>query len=469
MKRYFLSKIKSQQYLLALGDSIVIFLSFFVTYIINFSFFVRRSYRIRFIFDRMLPWVVILVLLYIFVFYLNDLYTRDKIKNLSRCLLTISIYVLVISLICSGILFFFIKYIIGRKVIIINIPIVICLLMLWRFIFVTLILQKEKPRRLALVGEMQTFLSFIKEFRQLEMAGFRITQIYITMGGHINKSLLPESVTICERISDILENLEFDILVFDYTIEELLDQEIRQILQLKFQGKSISDFPSFYEELTGKVPVNSVDSRWFIEKGEFQGKASKAYVRIKRLLDIGCSILLLTVTFPLFILISIAIKFDSKGKIFFSQERLGIMNRPFPCYKFRTMKMDAEKETGPIWSSKKDQRITRVGKTLRKTRLDELPQLWNILKGDMSFVGSRPIRKYFADQLAKIILFYDLRFSVKPGLTGWAQVNHSYSGSKEEQVEKFQYELFYIKNMSLFLDLFIIFKTLKTVFKREGE
>ena len=145
------------------------------------------------------------------------------------------------------------------------------------------------------------------------------------------------------------------------------------------------------------------------------------------------------------------------------------MNRPFTCYKFRTMKMEAEKETGPIWSGKNDSRITRVGKILRTTRLDELPQLWNILKGDMSFVGSRPIRKYFADQLEKIIPFYDLRFSVKPGLTGWAQVNHSYSGSKEEQAEKFQYELFYIKNMSLFLDLFIIFKTIKTVFQRRGE
>ena len=133
------------------------------------------------------------------------------------------------------------------------------------------------------------------------------------------------------------------------------------------------------------------------------------------------------------------------------------------------MKMDAEKEIGPIWSNKNDPRITRVGKMLRKTRLDELPQLWNIFKGDMSFVGNRPIRKYFADQLRKTIPFYDLRFSIKPGLTGWAQVNHGYSGSKEEQFEKFQYELFYVKKMSLFLDLYIIFKTIKTVIQGKGE
>jgi len=329
MKHYFLSKTKSQQYLLVIGDSIVIFLSFFIAYIINFSFFVRRSYRMRLIFNRMFPWVVILVLLYIFVFYLNDLYLRDKVKNLSRSLLTISISVLMVSLISSSVLFFFTKYIVGRKIIIINIPISIGMLMLWRLIYITSILQKEKLRLLAIIGNMETFLSVVKEFPRLEMGGQKITQIYITRGGHINKSLLPESVTICKRISDILENLEFDRLVFDYTIEELSDIEIRQILQLKFQGKSISDFPSFYEELTGKVPVNYVDSRWFIDKGEFQGKTSKAYVRIKRLIDIGCSMLFLIITFPLFILISVAIKFDSKGKIFFSQERLGIMNRPF--------------------------------------------------------------------------------------------------------------------------------------------
>ena len=133
------------------------------------------------------------------------------------------------------------------------------------------------------------------------------------------------------------------------------------------------------------------------------------------------------------------------------------------------MEMQAENETGPVWSSRNDPRITRVGKLMRRTRLDEVPQLWNVLNGDMSFVGHRPIRKYFADQLSKQIPFYDLRFLIKPGLSGWAQINLGYSGSSEEQIEKFQYELFYIKNMSLFLDLFIIFKTAKTVLQKGGE
>ena len=132
------------------------------------------------------------------------------------------------------------------------------------------------------------------------------------------------------------------------------------------------------------------------------------------------------------------------------------------------MVADAEKKSGPVWSSENDARMTQVGKVLRKTRLDELPQLWNILKGEMSFVGPRPIRAHFADQLREKIPFYDIRFSVKPGLSGWAQVNYDYAGSEEGQMEKFQYELFYIENMSLFLDLFIVIKTIQRICRAEG-
>jgi exopolysaccharide biosynthesis polyprenyl glycosylphosphotransferase len=302
---------------------------------------------------------------------------------------------------------------------------------------------------------------------------FRITQICITDRNQENKPSLPESlpasVSVYERIEDLLENEDFDILAFDYTQLEMSKEDIHRILQVKFQGKFICDFPSFYEDLTGKIPLDYIDNRWLISEGDLQKRVSKLYMMLKRLLDILISIILLILTLPVRALICLAIKLDSKGKILFMQERLGTRKSRFICYKFRTMRMDAEKETGPQWSSQDDPRITRVGRVLRKTRLDELPQLWNILKGDMSFVGNRPIRKYFADKLAETIPYYDLRFSVKPGLSGWAQVNQGYSGSEEGQFEKFQFELFYIKNMSMLLDLFIVFKTIKTVIQRKGE
>ena len=191
-------------------------------------------------------------------------------------------------------------------------------------------------------------------------------------------------------------------------------------------------------------------------------------MRGKRIFDILLSLFFLAVSSPLFLLIAIAIKLDSKGEIFFSQERLGYQSKPFNCIKFRTMVENAEKLSGPVWAGENDTRLTQLGRLLRKSRLDELPQLWNILKGDMSFVGPRPIRKYFADLLSNNIPFYGLRFSIKPGLSGWAQVNHDYAGSEEGQLEKFQYELFYIQNMSFVLDLLTIFKTARKMLRGEG-
>jgi lipopolysaccharide/colanic/teichoic acid biosynthesis glycosyltransferase len=170
------------------------------------------------------------------------------------------------------------------------------------------------------------------------------------------------------------------------------------------------------------------------------------------------------VTSPVFIIIPVLIKLSSRGPVFYTQERLGWNKKPFKLIKFRTMVADAEKETGPKWASESDARITKIGKVLRYTHLDELPQLINVLKNDMSFVGNRPIRKHFADILAKEIPYYDLRFFIKPGLTGWSQVKYDYAGSIEGQMEKFLYELFYIKNMSFTFDMVILIKTLKLVF-----
>jgi exopolysaccharide biosynthesis polyprenyl glycosylphosphotransferase len=265
-----------------------------------------------------------------------------------------------------------------------------------------------------------------------------------------------------------LESNGFDVLAFDSTNRCLSDEEIRRILQVKYRNKAIYDLPSLYKNLTGKVPLSFIDGQWLLTRDGLQGQANAAYARAKRILDITLSGLLIMLLAPLLIIIAIAISLDSKGKIFFVQERLGLERKPFGCFKFRTMVKGAESQSGPVWSSEGDPRITRVGRILRSCRLDELPQLWNILHGDMSFVGPRPIREYFAEQLAEKIPFYGLRFSVKPGLTGWAQVNYDYAGSEEGQLEKFQYELFYIQNMSLFLDLLTVFKTVGKVFERDG-
>ena len=190
--------------------------------------------------------------------------------------------------------------------------------------------------------------------------------------------------------------------------------------------------------------------------------------RIKRLLDVAVASAALVLLAPLLCLIALAIKLDSAGPVLFLQERLGQWRRPFFCLKFRTMCQDAERHTGPVWAAADDPRVTRVGRFLRKSRMDELPQLINVLRGEMSMVGTRPIRSYFAEQLADVIPFSDLRFLEKPGLTGWAQVKYRYSSSFTEQVEKFYFDYYYIRNRSLALDLYIMFLTASVVVRMKG-
>ena len=189
--------------------------------------------------------------------------------------------------------------------------------------------------------------------------------------------------------------------------------------------------------------------------------------RIKRALDLIIGGLGILLTAPLMLLIAFMIKLDSPGSVLFVQERLGRGRVPFPCFKFRTMCKDAERHTGPIWSHADDPRITRVGRLLRKARMDELPQLFNVLRGEMSLVGPRPIRQHFADQLAERVPLYDLRFLEKPGLTGWAQVNYGYAASLSEQETKFLYDHYYIKHRSTALDLYIILSTPMAIVRGE--
>lgn len=189
---------------------------------------------------------------------------------------------------------------------------------------------------------------------------------------------------------------------------------------------------------------------------------------LKRALDVAVAGIALFLLAPLFGVVSLAIKLDSEGPVFLVQERLGRWRAPFPCLKFRTMCNDAERHTGPVWASANDPRITRVGRFLRKSRMDELPQLINVLRGEMSLVGTRPIRHYFAEQLADLIPFYDLRFLERPGLTGWAQVRYRYSSSFTEQIEKFYYDYYYIRNRSIALDLYIMLLTVAVMVRMKG-
>jgi sugar transferase (PEP-CTERM system associated) len=240
----------------------------------------------------------------------------------------------------------------------------------------------------------------------------------------------------------------------------------RELLKCRVAGIEIIDGNSFYEMLTGKLIVKAINPSWLIFSEGFRTSRFRRF--IKRSVDLILAFIGLVIFLPLIGIIAILVKLDSKGPVIFSQERVGQNGKIYSVHKFRSMICDAEKECGPVWAGNDDTRITLVGKVIRKWRFDEIPQLWNVLKGDMSFVGPRPERKYFVEDLQKTIPFYGERHTVKPGVTGWAQVCYHYGASEKDAVEKLNYDLFYIKNLSFLMDLMIVLRTIKIVLFRKG-
>ncbi len=241
---------------------------------------------------------------------------------------------------------------------------------------------------------------------------------------------------------------------------------MQAIMDCKLQGIRIEDWPTFYEKLTGKIVVQNLRPSWLVFSEGFNRARVTRFV--KRVVDLTLSILFLGLGWPIFLLIALAIKLDSRGPVLFRQERVGQQGRPFTLLKFRSMVDDAEARTGPVWTTKRDTRITRVGRWLRKTRLDEFPQILNVLKGEMSFIGPRPERPHFVDQLQEKIPYYAQRHTIKPGITGWAQVRYSYAATIVDAEEKLQYDLYYVKNMSIFLDVLILLYTVQVVLLGKG-
>lgn len=239
-----------------------------------------------------------------------------------------------------------------------------------------------------------------------------------------------------------------------------------QLLACRLQGTPVLDLAGFYERTKGQVPTESLKASWLVYgHGFVQGSIRTV---AKRAFDITCSAMLLALASPVMLLTALLIKLDSPGPVIYRQERVGLRGRPFLCLKFRSMRTDAEKDGVARWAVQNDARVTRVGAFIRKCRIDELPQLISVLKGEMSLVGPRPERPSFVAQLREQIPFYDIRHSVKPGVTGWAQVRYSYGASVEDARRKHEYDLYYVKNNSLFLDLLVLIETVSVVLFREG-
>jgi sugar transferase (PEP-CTERM system associated) len=241
---------------------------------------------------------------------------------------------------------------------------------------------------------------------------------------------------------------------------------LRELLDCKIGGLQVSDLSTYFEKLLGQIRIDQLHAGWLIFGNGFNHSIARAAA--KRLFDIIWSAVLLILAAPILLITAACIVLESKGPVFYRQERVGQGGRSFAVLKFRSMRVDAEKNGAPRWAAAKDDRVTRVGSLIRRFRIDEFPQLLNVLKGEMSLVGPRPERPFFVEQLTADIPFYAVRHSVKPGVTGWAQVRYQYGASVEDSLQKLQYDLYYVKNHSLFLDVVVLFETVGVVLSGKG-
>jgi sugar transferase (PEP-CTERM system associated) len=242
---------------------------------------------------------------------------------------------------------------------------------------------------------------------------------------------------------------------------------VAELLECKLRGINVMELSSFFERENGQLQIESLNASWIIlSEGFKQGLARDA---VKRIFDLLVSLFMMALTLPIMLIAAVAIYLESGGPVLYRQERVGHHNKLFTILKFRSMRCDAEKDGKPRWAGKDDDRTTRVGRFIRRVRIDELPQLFNVFMGQMSFVGPRPERPFFVDELSKQIPYYNSRHIVKPGITGWAQVRYAYGASVEDAIEKLQYDLYYVKNHTLFLDFMVLFQTIQVVLWGKGQ
>jgi sugar transferase (PEP-CTERM system associated) len=247
-----------------------------------------------------------------------------------------------------------------------------------------------------------------------------------------------------------------------------IDADIaHDLLLAKLRGAMVADIRSFYEHVVNRLPLSQITEEWLLQENGFSLNTQGSLQRLKRAMDLFVSFGLLVAAAPIMLVTALAIALESRGPLIYRQKRVGLRDTEFYVHKFRSMRVDAEKN-GAVWAQKNDDRVTRVGRFIRKVRIDELPQLWDVFKGNMSLIGPRPERPEFVSKLKESIPFYGLRHSVKPGVTGWAQVCYPYGASEEDARRKLEYDLYYIKNMSLILDCKIILKTIGVVLFPSG-
>ena len=398
----------------------------------------------------------------------NDLYDVRFVADMRDLMVRLLQAIGFASILLAVIYYWGPDAIIGRGVFLFASIFMIVAVVVWRLVFAWVSRRAAPRERLLLVGTGAAAIELARELHQRRQElGVDIVGFVDPDPARVGAAVInPGVIGAVDDITALVSSMNVDRVVVSLS-DARGKLPMNRLLDIRLQsGVTFDHLTDVYEEYTGKIAVENLRPSWLIFSSGF--RKSRVLATAKRALDIGGAIIGLTLAVPLMAVVAVLVRVSSPGAVLYEQERVGLNGRVFRIYKFRTMRADAEAVTGPVWSTANDSRVTPVGRFLRLTRLDELPQLWNVLRGDMSIVGPRPERPEFVLKLTEAIPFYGQRHVVKPGLTGWAQVRYTYGATVEDAIEKLQYDLYYIKNMSLALDVVIGLETLKIIILRRG-
>jgi sugar transferase (PEP-CTERM system associated) len=451
-------------FILVLGDVI---LAFFATFTVRavISFFEIMSS------PEWLFWsfqAVAVTVIVIISFYYSDLYAIDQTLSFRELFLRLMSGIGVACILIAVVSYPIPQF--GKTLYASQMFLMIVGLCGWRAYFMRVIVKARIHARVLVVGLQAIGKLVAEELLKQKKLGMEVVgfvgqpagQLTLSYGNPVRVSL---PIYQASSLMDLFNQQNVNrILLAD--VDSCSDALGRELVTLRTRGVAMEDCHSFYERLVSKIAIADLSPEWIVRCKGF--RRDRLIMLTKRVVDIVVSAIGLLLTSPITLLTAAAVKLDSPGPVLYRQERVGQNDEPFTIYKFRSMCESAEANGGPVWATEDDPRVTRVGKVIRKLRIDEIPQMINVLKGQMSLVGPRPERPFFVRTLNKRIPYYSLRHSIKPGITGWAQISYSYGDSEEDAIEKLQYDLYYMKNMSPLFDLQIIFESLKVVLLGKG-
>ena len=446
-----------RSFLILFGDIFIVPLSYVGAYYLRFFTFggFWEKFPLWFLF--------LMALSYIGIFHFFDLYKLNKDYFTLNFFVKICLSIVTASVFISFLNYAIFLFPIGRGILLIANFIVLIFALAWRGFCYKLFKYLVKPKRLVIAGagkEGQEIAQVIKSAGEnYEVVGF-IDDDKVKTG----KSALEEKIKILgssDQLLTLIEKHRIDQIIFARG-EKDNPRLTKNILSARLKGIEVIDMPDMYQALKWRIPINYVEDNWFLREKGFEYPKNILAMKTKRLIDIIISSFILLISLPLWPIFALLIKMNSRGPILYVQRRVGKNESFFSLYKFRSM-IDKAEENEAVWAGENDKRITFVGKILRKLHLDELPQFWNVIRGEMSLVGPRPERPEFVEELEKKIPYYSLRHFMEPGITGWAQVNFPYASSIKDSQEKLEYDLYYVSHMNMLFDFQVLLKTAQKI------